>query len=86
MIKNLIKFCYKLRSRKTISAKSTSSTASTYKATCVTFEKYFKLNYEKKISQKQLSLKNWKKLLNFLILQKTYKSKEKFPSAKRVSR
>ena len=39
-----------------------------------------------KKAQKQLSLKNWKKLLYFLIFQKTYKSEEKFPSANRVSR
>ena len=40
----------------------------------------------KKKLLKTTLLKNWKKLLNFLTFQKTYKSKEKFPSAHRVSR
>ena len=40
----------------------------------------------KKSSEKQLSLKKWKKLLIFFTISKTYKSKEKSHSAKMVTR
>ena len=50
------------------------------------FEKKLKAKNMKKKYEKKLSLKNWKKLLIFFYISKTYESKEKFPSANRVSR
>ena len=48
-------------------------------------KKYFRLNYEKKLLKTTITEK-LEKVTIFLIFQKTYKSKEKFPSANRVSR
>ena len=51
MIKNLIKFCYKLRSRKNyLYQNNFIRTTSTYKNNMWIFKKYFRLNYEKKLT------------------------------------
>ena len=73
----LIEIPKKLSLPKITSSKQLELTKTTY----VNFEKYFRLNYEKTAFTEKLG-----KVTIFFNISKAYKSEEKIPSVKRVSR
>ena len=77
----LIEIPKKLSLPKITSSKQLELTKTTY----VNFEKYFRLNYEKKLFKTAFTEKLGK-VTKFFNISKAYKSEEKIPSVKRVSR